>query len=53
MYESLDNFQAKHYSSMIEIEGNINHFPILILIDSGASYSYVNVNMDKKMQVSK
>jgi len=30
---------------MIEIEGKINDLPISILIDSGASYSYVNTNM--------
>ena len=37
IYVSLDNCQAYHQSSMIEIEGKINDLSISILIDSGTS----------------
>jgi hypothetical protein len=42
IYASLDNKQAEFQSHMIEVEGMINNRPLIILIDSGASHSYVD-----------
>jgi hypothetical protein len=44
-YAALDNKQTKYQSHMIEVEGKIDNHPISILIDSGASHSYINVNI--------
>jgi hypothetical protein len=45
IYAALDNKQDEFQSHMIEVEGNINNQPIVILIDSGASHSYLDPNM--------
>jgi hypothetical protein len=45
IYATLDNNQAKLQSQMIEVEGNINEQPIIILIDLGASHSYLYHDM--------
>jgi hypothetical protein len=45
IYEDLDNKQEKYQSHMIEVEGMINNQTIAILIDSGASHSYIDPNM--------
>jgi hypothetical protein len=45
IYASLDNKQEKYQSPMIEVEGKINNQLITILIDSGASHSYINSNI--------
>jgi predicted aspartyl protease len=45
IYAALDNKQAEFQSHMIEVEGKINNHPIAILIDSGASHSYLDPNM--------
>jgi hypothetical protein len=42
IYAALDNKQAEFQSHMIEVEGMINNQPLVILIDSGASHSYVD-----------
>ena len=42
IYAALDNRQAEFQSHMIEVEGTINNRPLVILIDSGASHSYVD-----------
>jgi hypothetical protein len=42
IYASLDNKQDEFQSHMIEVEGKINDQPIAILIDSGASHSYID-----------
>ena len=34
---------------MIEVEGKINNQPIVILIDSRASHSYIDPNMVEKL----
>ena len=39
---ALENRQADHQSSMVEIEGMINSQPISILIDPGASLNYIS-----------
>jgi hypothetical protein len=45
IYASLDNKQADYQSHMIEVEGMINNQTIAILIDSGASHSYIDPKM--------
>ena len=45
IYATLDNRQANHQSSMIDIEGKLKVVHISILINSGASYSYINTNL--------
>jgi hypothetical protein len=45
IYIALDNKQAEFQSHMIEVEGMINDQSISILIDSGASYSYLDPKM--------
>jgi hypothetical protein len=42
IYAALDNKQAEFQSHMIEVEGTINNRPLVILIDSGASHSYID-----------
>jgi hypothetical protein len=42
IYTALDNKQEKFQLHMIEVEGMINNRPLIILIDSGASHSYVD-----------
>ena len=39
---TLENRQANHQTSMVEIQGMIQNKPISILIDPGASLSYVS-----------
>ena len=45
---SLENQQAKYQTSMVEVEGMINQPPIAILIDLGASFSYISPKMVEK-----
>jgi hypothetical protein len=42
IYASLDNKQDEFQSHMIEVEGMINNHAFTILIDLGASHSYVD-----------
>jgi hypothetical protein len=42
IYAALDNKQAEFQSHMIEVEGMINNHAFTILIDSGASHSYID-----------
>ena len=42
IYAALDNKQAEFQSHMIEVEGMTSNRPLVILIDSGASHSYVD-----------
>ena len=39
---ALENRQEEYQNSMVEIEGMINQTPIAILIDPGASLSYIS-----------
>jgi hypothetical protein len=50
IYAALDNKQAKYQSHMIEVEGMINNKTLAILIDSGASHSYIEPNMVESFQ---
>ena len=45
IYASLDNKQEEYKSHMIEVEGMINNQTITILIDLGASHSYIDPRM--------
>ena len=44
IYAALDHRQEDHQSNMIEVEGMIHNQSISILIDSGASHSYIDPN---------
>ena len=45
---ALENMQANDQNSMVEVEGKINQIPISILIDPGASLSYISPNLVEK-----
>ena len=45
IYATFENKQAEYQSHMIEVEGMINNQTISILIDSGASHSYIDPKM--------
>jgi len=49
---ALENRQADHQTSMVEIEGTINIRPISILIDIGASLSYVSPSIVENCKLS-
>jgi hypothetical protein len=49
IYASLDNNQVEFQSHMIEVEGMINNQTIAILIDSGASHSYIDPKMVERL----
>jgi hypothetical protein len=51
IYASLDNKQAEYQSHMIEVEGMINKQTLSILIDSGASHSYIDPKMVEIFQL--
>ena len=38
---ALENRQAEYHTSKVEVEGMINQTPVTILIDLGASLSYI------------
>ena len=42
---ALQNRQTEYQNSMVEVEGIINKTPITILIDPGASLSYISPNL--------
>ena len=42
IYASLENWQAEHQTSMVEIEGMTNNQPISILIDPGENLIYIS-----------
>ena len=39
---ALENRQADYQTSMVEVEGMVNQTPVTILIDPGASLSYIS-----------
>jgi hypothetical protein len=45
IYAALVNKKANYQSHMIEVEGMIKNQTITILIDSGASHSYIDPTM--------
>ena len=51
IYAALDNKQDEFQSHMMEVEGKINDQPIDILIDSGASHSYLDPKMVERFHL--
>ena len=45
---TLENRQADYKTSMVEVEGKLNQIPISILIDLGASLSYISPDLVEK-----
>ena len=45
---ALENRQEDYQTSMVEVEGMINQTPIAILIDPGASLSYISPKLVEK-----
>jgi hypothetical protein len=50
IYAALENKQEEYQSHMIEVEGMIKHQTIVILINSGASHSYIDPKMVESLQ---
>jgi hypothetical protein len=53
IYAALDNKQVEFQSHMIEVEGMINNRPLIILIDSGASHSYVDPRVVENLHLTR
>jgi hypothetical protein len=53
IYAALDNKQDEYQSHMIEVEGMINNHAFTILIDSGASHSYIDPRVVESLQLSR
>jgi hypothetical protein len=53
IYASLDNRQLDYQSHIIEVEGKIDNYTIAILIDSGASHSYIDPNLVERFKLKK
>ena len=49
---ALENMQAEYQTSMVEVEGKLNQTPISILIDPGASLSYISPDLVEKCKLS-
>ena len=45
---ALENRQAEHQATMVEMEGKISHQSITILIDPSASLSYISPKIVEK-----
>ena len=48
---ALENRQAEYQNSMVEVEGMINQTHIAILIDPGASLSYISPKLVEKCKL--
>jgi hypothetical protein len=53
IYLALYNRQEYYQSHIIEVEGKIDNNPISILIDSGASHSYIDPNLVERIKLKK
>jgi hypothetical protein len=53
IYAALDNKQAEFQLHMIEVEGMINNHAFTILIDSGASHSYIDPRVVESLHLLK
>jgi hypothetical protein len=53
IYTTLDNKQEEFQSNMIEVEGMIKNRPLIILINSGASHSYVDPRVVEILRLSR
>ena len=49
---SLENRQANHQTSMVEVQGMIQNLFVTILIDPGASLSYISPGIVEKCKLS-
>ena len=49
---ALENRQADYQTSMVEVEGKLNQIPISILINPGASLSYISLDLVEKYKLS-
>ena len=49
---SLENRQENYQTSMVEVEGKLNQIHISILIDIGASLSYISLELVEKCKLS-
>ena len=49
----MENQQEEYQTSMVEIEGTLKQFPISILIDPGASLSYISPGIVEKCRLQK
>ena len=49
---ALENRQADYQNSMVEVEGMIKQTPVTILIDPGASLSYIAPQIVEKCKLS-
>jgi hypothetical protein len=49
IYVALDNKQVEFQLHMIEVEGMINNHAFTILIDSGASHSYIDTEVVERL----
>ena len=49
---ALENRQVDYQTSMVEMEGKLNQTPISILIDPGASLSYISPDLVEKCKLS-
>ena len=45
---ALENLQAEHQATMVEMEGKISDQSVTVLIDSGASLSYISPKIVEK-----
>ena len=50
--QALENRQADHQTSMVEVQGMIQNFYVSILIDPGSSLSYISPNIVEKCKLS-
>jgi hypothetical protein len=53
IYIALENKQEEFQLHMIEVEGMINNQPLVILVDSGASHSYVDPRVVESLHLMK
>jgi hypothetical protein len=53
IYAALDNKQAEFKLHMIEVEGTINNQPLVILIDSGVSHSYIDPRVVESLHLTR
>jgi hypothetical protein len=53
IYVALDNKQEEFQSHMIQLEGMINNQPLIILIDSKAIHSYVDLRVVESLRLSR
>ena len=49
---ALENRQADHQNSMVEVQGMIQNVSVSILIDLGASLSYISPSIVEKCKLS-